>query len=502
MRRIKREAAARQNWRVFLMGYTVEKISGNQVKIAFEVAAEKFDDAMQKAYLKARGRISVPGFRKGKAPRKLIERMYGEGVFYDDALEILFPDEYEAAVKENDLQVVDRPEMDEIGQIGAGQDLKFSVKVYVKPEITLGEYKGLKATKYVHKVTDEEIDSRIQQDVEKATTMADVEDRAVENGDTVNLDYLGTVDGVAFEGGTAEKQTLEIGSGRFIPGFEEQMIGMKIGEEKDLQVKFPEEYHAENLKGKDAVFHVKVNGIQQKVVPALDDDFAADVSEFDTFAAYKESIVKELTERAEKNADVQLENELVQQAVDAADCDIPDAMIEDETGMMIREMQMRMMYQGLRYEDYLKYTGQTEDAVKEMYRPEAKNRVKMQLVLEALVKAEGIEPTEEEIEKAVADEAERAGRETEEFKKTLSDRQKEYLKENAAIRKAVDLIVSEAKVEVKDEAEKISAADAAEAIEKVAEAAEAQDAEKPEKPKAKRTRKKKTDEAAEEKPAE
>lgn len=484
------------------MGYTVEKISGNQVKIAFEVAAEKFDDAMQKAYLKARGRINVPGFRKGKAPRKLIERMYGEGVFYDDALEILFPDEYEAAVKENGLQVVDRPEMDEVSQIGAGQELKFSVKVYVKPEITLGEYKGLKATKYVHKVTDEEIDGRIQQDVEKATTMADVEDRAVEKGDTVNLDYQGTVDGVAFEGGTAEKQTLEIGSGRFIPGFEEQMIGMQIGEEKDLQVKFPEEYHAENLKGKDAVFHVKVNGIQQKVVPALDDDFAADVSEFETFAAYRDSIVKELTERAEKNADVQLENELVQQAVDAADCDIPDAMIEDEIGMMIREMQMRMMYQGLRYEDYLKYTGQTEDAVKEMYRPEAKNRVKMQLVLEALVKAENIVPTEEEIEKAIADEAEREGREAEEFKKTLSDRQKDYLKDNAAIRKAVDLIVGEAKVEVKDEAEKITAADAAEAIEQVAQAAEEQDAEKEEKPKAKRTRKKKTDAAPEEKPAE
>ena len=459
------------------MGYTVEKISGNQVKIAFEIAAEKFDEAMQKAYLKARGRINVPGFRKGKAPRKLIEGMYGEGVFYDDALEILFPDEYEAAVKENDLQVVDRPEMDDIAQIGSGKDLKFTVKVFVKPEITLGEYKGLKATKYVHKVTDEEIDARIQQDVDKATTMADVEDRPVQTGDTVNLNYAGTVDGVAFEGGTAENQTLEIGSGHFIPGFEEQMVGMQIGEEKDLNVKFPDEYHAENLKGKDAVFHVKVNGIQEKVKPALDDDFAADVSDFNTFDEYKQSIVKELTDRAEKNADTRLENELIQQAVDAADCDIPDAMINDETDMMIREMQMRMRYQGLRYEDYLKYTGQTEDAVKEMYRPEAKNRVKMQVVLEALVKAEGIEPTEEEIEKAVADEAERSGRDVEDFKKSLNDRQKEYLKENAAIRKVVDLIVKEAKVETKDEAEQISAADAAEAIEKVAEAAEKQDEE-------------------------
>ena len=454
------------------MGYTVEKISGNQVKIAFEIASEKFDEAVQKAYVKVRGKVNVPGFRKGKAPRKLIESMYGEAVFYDDAFDILFPGEYEACVKENDIKVVDRPEVDEVEQIGCGKDLKFTVKVFVKPDVELGNYKGLKAVKYVHKVTDEEIDARINQDVEKATTMADVTDRAVENGDTVNLDYAGSVDGVAFEGGTAQGQTLEIGSGRFIPGFEEQMIGMNLNEEKDLQVKFPEEYHAEELKGKDAVFHVKVNAIQTKVKPELDDDFAADVSEFDTFAAYKESIVKELTERAEKNADVRLENELVQQAVDAADCDIPDAMIEDEMNIMLREMKMRMMYQGFRFEDYLQYTGQTEEQLKEMYRPEAKNRVKMQLVLEAMVKAENIEATEEDVEKATAEEAERMGREVEEFKASLNDRQKEYLKENAAIRKVVDMVVEKAEIEVKDEAEEINVQETVEAVKQAAEAAE------------------------------
>ena len=454
------------------MGYTVEKISGNQVKIAFEIASEKFDEAVQKAYVKVRGKVNVPGFRKGKAPRKLIESMYGEAVFYDDAFDILFPGEYEACVKENDIKVVDRPEVDEVEQIGCGKDLKFTVKVFVKPDVELGNYKGLKAVKYVHKVTDEEIDARINQDVEKATTMADVTDRAVENGDTVNLDYAGSVDGVAFEGGTAQGQTLEIGSGRFIPGFEEQMIGMNLNEEKDLQVKFPEEYHAEELKGKDAVFHVKVNAIQTKVKPELDDDFAADVSEFDTFAAYKESIVKELTERAEKNADVRLENELVQQAVDAADCDIPDAMIEDEMDIMLREMKMRMMYQGFRFEDYLQYTGQTEEQMKEMYRPEAKNRVKMQLVLEAMVKAENIEATEEDVEKATAEEAERMGREVEEFKASLNDRQKEHLKENAAIRKVVDMVVEKAEIEVKDEAEEINVQETVEAVKKAAEAAE------------------------------
>ena len=463
------------------MGYTVEKISGNQVKIAFEISADKFGEAVQKAYLKVRGRVNVPGFRKGKAPRKLIEGMYGEGVFYDDAFDILFPDEYEACVKENNLQVVDRPEVDEVKQIGVGKDLQFSVKVFVKPEVELGEYKGLKATKYVHKVTEEEINERIQQDVDKATTMADVTDRAVENGDTVNLNYAGTVDGVAFEGGTAENQTLEIGSGHFIPGFEEQMIGMNIGEEKDLNVKFPDEYHAENLKGKDAVFHVKVNSIQAKVTPALDDDFAADVSEFDTFDEYKKNIEKELTERARKNADVQLENELVQQAVDAADCDIPQAMIDDEAEMMLREMKLRMMYQGLRFEDYLKYTGQSEDQVKEMYQPEAKNRVKMQLVLEAMVKAENVEVTEEEVEKATADEAERSGRELEEFKKSLNDRQKEYLKDNAAIRKVVDMIVKEAKVEEKDESERVNAAETLKAVEEAAQAAGLDDEEESDK---------------------
>ena len=458
------------------MGYTVEKISGNQVKISFEVPAQAFDEAVQKAYLKVRGRLNVPGFRKGKAPRKLIESMYGEAVFYDDAFDIVFPGEYEAAVKEHDLKVVDRPEVDEVKQIGVGKDLQFSVKVYVSPDVELGDYKGLKGTKFVHQVTDDEIDSRIQQDVEKATTMTDVTDRAVENGDTVNLDYAGTVDGVAFDGGTAQNQTLEIGSGHFIPGFEEQMIGMQIGEERDLQVKFPEQYHAEELKGKDAVFHVKVNGIQAKVVPALDDDFAADVSEFDSFDAYKQNIVKELTERARKNADVQLENDLVQQAVDAADCDIPDAMIDDEIDIMVREMKMRMMYQGFRFEDYLQYTGQTEDQIKEMYRPEAKNRVKMQLVLEAIVKAEGIEPTEEEVEKAIADEAQRAGRDVEDFKKTLNERQQQYLKDNAAIRKVVDLIVAQAKVEEKDESERIDAAETLKAVENAAAAAEIQDA--------------------------
>ena len=458
------------------MSYTYEKVSSNKAKLTFTVPAEQFDEALQKAFLKLRGRINVPGFRRGKAPRKMIETLYGESVFYDEALEAIFPDAYRDAVKELDLHPVDQPQVD-VDEVGAGKDLKFHLEVFVRPDVTLGEYKNLAVEAAQRTVTDEMIDARIAQDQEKVSRTVDVEDRPVQDGDTVNLDYAGTVDGVAFEGGTAENQTLEIGSGHFIPGFEEQMIGMSIGEEKDLNVKFPDEYHAEELKGKDAVFHVKVNGIQTKAVPALDDDFAADVSEFDTFEEYKKNIENELTERARKNADVQLENELVQQAVDAADCDIPEAMINDEIEMMLREMKLRMMYQGLRFEDYIKYTGQTEDQVKEMYRPEAKNRVKMQLVLEAIVKAEQVEVTEEEVEKATADEAERSGRELEEFKKSLNDRQKEYLKENAAIRKVVDMIVAAAQVEEKDESERIDAADTLKAVEEAAAAAGVEDEE-------------------------
>ena len=439
------------------MGYTAEKISGNQVKIKFEIPAEEFTAAIDKAYLKTRGRINVPGFRKGKAPKKLIENMYGEGVFYEDALDIIFADNYPKAIEENNLFPVDRPEMADVEQMENGKDLIFAVKVYVKPDVELGNYKGLECVKYIHTVTDEEIDRRIDMDAEKASTMVDVTDRPVEEGDTVNLDYSGTVDGVLFDGGTAEGQTLVIGSQTFIPGFEDQMVGMNIGEEKDLSVKFPDEYHAEELKGKDAIFHVKVNGIQKKTKPELDDDFAADVSEFSTFEEYKADVIKKLNENAAKNSDVEMENNLVQQAVDAADCDIPEAMIEDEIDVMIRELKYRMMYQGLKYEDYLRYTRQTEDQVREMYRSEAAGRVKMQLVLEAIVKAENVEASDEDLQKQIEEEAKRAGKDAETFKASLNDRQIEYLRDNAKLRKVVDMIKETAHVVEKDDKERIDA---------------------------------------------
>ena len=435
------------------MSYTVEKIASNKVKLSFVESAESFDAAVEKAYLKDRSKINVPGFRKGKAPRKLIENMYGEGVFYDDAFELVAQPAYEEAIKAENLQVVDRPQVD-VQQIGAGQELKYTLEVFVKPDVTLGEYKGVAVEKNVEKVTDEAVNARIQNDVERASTTQDVTDRAVENGDIVNLDYAGSVDGVAFEGGTAQGQSLTIGSGMFIPGFEEQMVGMNIGEERDLSVKFPEQYHADNLAGKDAVFHVKVNGIQTKVRPELDDDFAADVSEFDTFEAYKANIVADLEKNAADRAEANLEDALVQKVVDAADCDIPDAMIQDEITTMLREMEMRMMYQGIRFEDYLKYTGQTLDQVRENYKPEAANRVKTQLVLEAVAKAENIAPTDEDVDETIADQAKRVNRDVEEFKASLSEQQKEYLKETAGIKKVIDFLKANAVITEKAAEEK------------------------------------------------
>ena len=437
------------------MSHTYEKISSNKAKLSFVIPAEQFDEAMQKAYLKNRSRINVPGFRKGKAPRALIERMYGEGVFYDDALELLFPDAYEAAVKENDLKPVDRPEMTSVDQIGAGQDLKFTCEVFVRPDVELGQYKGLEVEVAKQTVSEDDVNARIEQDRQKGARTIDVEDRPVEDGDTVNLDYAGSVDGVAFAGGTAQGQTLKIGSHQFIPGFEEQMVGMQIGEEKDLNVTFPEQYHSEELAGKAAVFHVKVNSIQRTELPELDDDFAADVSDFNTFAEYKDSIVKELTERAEKNNEVTIENALVEKAVDNATIDVPHAMIHEQLDYMMREMEMRMAYQGLRMEDFLKYTGQTREQLAHSYHGEAEKRVRIELTLEAIRKAEGIEPTEEEVKKQIEEQAKRMGREVEDFEKTLTDEQRAYLSDSAAIQKVVDLMKADAKVtEKKPEEEK------------------------------------------------
>ena len=441
------------------MSATYEKVSSNKAKLSFTVPAEQFEAAMQKAYLKNRGKINVPGFRRGKAPRKLIETMYGESVFYDDAFQLIFPDLYDEAVKENNLQVVDQPEVD-VQEIGEGKDLVFSCEVYVRPDVILGDYKGLTVNVTKQTVTDADIDARIEQDRKKVARQIDVEG-ALENGDTVKLNYMGTVDGVAFEGGTAENQTLTLGSSQFIPGFEEQMVGMNIGEEKDLNVTFPEKYHSEELAGKNAVFHVKVLSATRTELPKLDDDFAADASEYNTFAEYKDSIVKELNDRAAKNNEIAVENALVEKAVENASMDIPQAMINEQTNYLLREMQMRMAYQGLKMEDYLKYTGQTIQQLADMYKGEAEHRVKVELTLDAIRKAEGIEPTDEDVAQQIAEQAERMGQSVEDFEKTLTDEQRGYLRDTAAIQKVVDLMKQDCTVEEKkEEAAEEKAADA------------------------------------------
>ncbi len=429
-----------------------EKVASNKAKLTFTVPAEQFEAAMTKAYNQNKGKINVPGFRKGKAPRNVIENMYGKFVFVEDAMDIVFPEMYEAAIKENDLTPVDRPEMTDMGEYVKGQDMTFTVEVFVRPDVTLGDYKGLTVeVEPKHIVTDEEIDARISQDQQKGARTIDVTDRTVDYNDTVNLDYAGSVDGVAFEGGTAQGQTLKIGSGQFIPGFEEGMVGMNIGEERDIDVTFPEQYHSEELAGKAAVFHVKVNAITTTELPELDDDFAQD-NGFDTFEEYKASIEKQLTERAESNYTVSVENALIEAAAANAAADIPEGMIREQTNAILRDMEYRMMMQGLRMEDYLKYTGQTVETLAEQYKDEAQHRAMIDLTLEAIRKAEGIEPTEEEVDDQIAKQAERMGREVEEFKASLNEEQMSYMVDTAAIQKVCDLLKADATINEKAEA--------------------------------------------------
>ena len=428
------------------MSSTVEKISSNKVKLSFDVEASVFDEAMNKAYFKLRGRINVPGFRKGKAPRKLIENMYGEGVFYDEAFEQVFDQVYGPAVTEHALEVVDRPEID-IQQIGAGQNLQFTCEVFVSPEVTLGEYKGVAVKKETTLVTDDQVDARVEQDRQKQAAEVAVEDRPVAEGDTVNLDYAGTVDGVAFAGGTAEGQTLKIGSHSFIPGFEEQMVGMKIGEERDLDVTFPEEYHAEELKGKKAVFHVKVNSITETQLPALDDDFAKDISEFDTLDEYKKDIRAKLEAQAEEHDKNAFTNAVIDKVVENATVDIPEAMIERQIDSMMRDFEYRLSAQGLRLADFIKYTGQDEKAFRASYRDQAERSVKAHLVLSAIEKAEAIDATEEEVDAQIAQFAPQTGKTLDELKATLTEADRGYFKADAIRDNAIKFLTDNAKAE-------------------------------------------------------
>lgn len=424
---------------------TMEKLEGSKVKLTIEVSAEQFEAATQKAYQKAGKRFNVPGFRKGKAPRKVIENMYGPLAFFDDAFDIVYPEAYQAAIAEQGVEPVDRPDVS-IETLPDGENpLVFSLMVAVKPEVELGAYKGIEVEKRAYNVTDGEVDAAIAQLQEGVARMVDV-DRPVENGDTVNLDYSGSVDGVKFDGGTAQGQTLTIGSGQFIPGFEEQMVGMAAGEEKDIEVTFPEEYHAENLAGKKAVFAVKVNGIQVKELPALDDEFAKDVSEYDTLEALREVKRKELLEQAEKNAKIEKENDVVRKAVENATVELPEAMVERQIDSFLQDMGYRLQMQGISLEDYLKYTNTELSALREQYRADAALRVKSQLVLEAISKAEAIEATPEEISDKVAEYAKQFGNMTlEDFEKNLREDDRQYFADQVVVEKTLALLVENAK---------------------------------------------------------
>lgn len=435
------------------MNSTMEKVSPNKVKLRMELEADAFEAAMQKAYLKTRGRINVPGFRKGKAPRKLIERMYGESVFYEEAFDAVFPDLYKDAVEQNDLNPVGDPDID-IETITGGEPLVVTAEIYVYPEVELAEYKGLNVARPDDKVDEEAVDQEIGRIRDRNAREEEIEDRPVQEDDIVGLDYAGSVDGVPFDGGTAEGQTLTIGSGQFIPGFEEQLVGMKIGEERDINVTFPAEYHSEDLAGKEAVFHVKINSIRVRELPELDDEFAKDVSEFDTLDEYKASIRKQLEENASTQADAQFENALVDAVIDASTIDVPPPMIERRIDRMMYDMAMRMAYQGLRMEDYLRYTGQTQEAMREQFKDEAERFVKGQLVLEAIRKAENVEPSEADIDASIARYATQSGQEEDAFRKDLTDEQMEAIRDDAAITLVLDLLKREAKPEAEPPAKK------------------------------------------------
>lgn len=426
------------------MTTTFEKLSSNKVKLGFVVEPEKFSEGLKAAYNKMKGRISIPGFRRGKAPMRVIENYYGEGVFYEDALDAIFPEVYEAGLKEHDVVAVDRPEIT-VDQIGRGKELKFTVEVFVRPDVTLGEYTHLGIVKTVDEVTEDDVSAEIERARDRASRWVEISDRPAKLDDQVNIDYQGFDGDVQFDGGTAQGHDLILGSGSFIPGFEDQLVGKSVGEECEVKVSFPEDYHAKELAGKPVVFKVKINGIREKEVPALDDDFVKEASETaDTVEEYRAEIRENLTKAADSRGETAFENEVIETVCENAQVDIPAAMIEDQIDSMMREMEMRMAYQGIKMDDYFKYTGQTREQVRDIYREQATERVKTQLVIEAIRKAEGITATEEETDAEIQKYADQNKKTLEEFKQMLSDADKSYFADAAATRKVFDFLKANA----------------------------------------------------------
>ena len=427
------------------MAVKKEQIEKNLVKLTFEVSAEDFAKAIDNVYKKNANKFNIPGFRKGKAPKAIIEKYYTEAVFYDEAINAVLPEAYDAAVKEAELDVVARPEVD-VEEIKKGEPVVFTALVTTKPEVKLGEYKGIEVDKIDYTVTDEDVQKDLEAAQKKNARLVTVDDRAVENGDIAVIDFEGFVDDVAFEGGKGDDYELEIGSGTFIPGFEEQLVGAKVDDLVDVKVTFPEEYHAENLKGKDAIFKVKVNEIKVRELPELDDDFASEVSEFETLADYKADVKKKLEETAENKAKVETENAIIAKVVENAEFEVPEAMKEAQIDRMINDFAQRMQYQGMNLDMYFQYTGLTMEMLRAQFDKQAVDQINSSLVLEAIMNKEGIETGPEELELELVDMSKKYNMELDKLKELISEPEMENMKKDLAIQKTITMLVNNAVV--------------------------------------------------------
>ena len=426
------------------MSVQVEKLEKNMAKLTIEVSAAEFEKALEDAFLKNKNKISVPGFRKGKVPRQMVEKMYGPEIFYEDAANALIPDAYSKALDECEEDIVSSPEID-VTQIEKGKSFIFTAKVALKPEVKLGKYKGVKVEAAEVTVTDEEVDAKIEKERENNARTIEVTDRPVKDGDMTVLDFEGFVDGVAFDGGKGENYPLTIGSGAFIPGFEEQLVGAEIGKEVEVNVTFPEDYQAEELKGKAAVFKCTIKEIKEKELPALDDEFASEVSEFDTLEEYKKDVKETLTIEKEKAAREAKEAAVIDAIIADSDMDIPEAMVTTQQKQMIDEFAQRMQMQGLSMEQYFQFTGATLDKMMEQVKPQAETRIKSRLVLEAVAAKEGIEATEEDYEEEIKTMAEVYQMEPDKIKEMLPEKSVKGIKEDIAVKKAAEFVVNNAK---------------------------------------------------------
>ena len=450
------------------MSVQVENLEKNMAKLTIEVAAEKVEDAIQAAYMKEKGKISIPGFRKGKVPRKMIEKMYGAGVFYEEAANTLIQENYAQAVEESGADVVSRPSI-EVVQIEAGKPFIFTAEVAVRPEVKLGKYKGVQVTKIDTTVSDEELAAELEKERQKNSRTVTVTDRPIAEGDTAVIDFEGFVDGVAFEGGKGENHPLEIGSHSFIDTFEDQLVGKNAGDEVDVNVTFPEKYQATDLAGKPALFKVKIHEVKAKELPELNDEFAQDVSEFNTLEEYKEDLKKHLEVQKEDEAKRTKEDEAIQKIIDKSTMEIPEAMIKTQCENMVNEFAQRLAQSGLSMEQYMQFSGLTLDKLEEQVRPEAETRIKSSLVLEQIAKDENIEVSEEEIDAEIEKMAKAYGMEADKLKEYMGDAEKESMKRDISVTKAVDLVMENVKERAKAKTKKEKEAEAEENAEENAE---------------------------------